>query len=156
MKKIVRYFINIIIVLVLIGIILGFSTQDAARSAGLSLTITEKIQEITLHINGAPERTDAQIEYLVRKFAHFLEYMFLALVVLITFRNLTKKFYIWLPLTIIVTSPIPVIDEFFVQVMSPGRTPMITDVGIDWLGITVAIIMFCAIHFSIYISKDER
>ena len=138
MKKIVRFIPSIIIIVMILSVIFGFSTQTGTQSSGISRKATVVVQKIITRLNGSPERSDYEVELIVRKFAHFLEYFFYTSSVLMIFRNLVNKFYYVIPLSLVLTLPIAYIDEFIIQVQSPGRTPMLMDVGIDLLGVFIA------------------
>lgn len=142
MKNIVKLGPSIVIIIMILAMIFGFSTQTGDESSDISQKITQIVQDRITQYHGEPERSDHEVELIVRKFAHFLEYFFYGVAVLMIMRNLLKKFYFWLPLSLLMTIPIPFIDEFVIQVQSPGRTPMLMDVGIDLLGVGVALIAF--------------
>lgn len=58
--------------------------------------------------------------------------------VLIGLQHVVKKRGLFLVLSLLLTVPIPLFDEFLIQAFSEGRSPLYLDVGIDLLGILLS------------------
>ena len=138
---------SLMVLVITIGMILNFSTHNGSQSSIESNFLTTYIQRVVVSIKGELERDDLQVELIVRKFAHFLEYYTLGIVVVVFFRGILKKAYLWIPISIIFSALVPIIDEFYIQTRSIGRTPMVLDVMIDLLGLIIAILTYTIITF---------
>ena len=71
-------------------------------------------------------------EYLVRKLAHFAEYMILSIPATMALLLMNRRWL--LPLAWIYAILVAFADEFVVQAMTAGRGPQFTDVLIDGAG----------------------
>ena len=79
-----------------------------------------------------------EIHHLLRKFAHFIEYFVLSLLILRGVRNGRSEMHLrWALLTILIVASYASLDEFH-QRFVWGRTPALRDVLIDTGGGTVA------------------
>lgn len=84
---------------------------------------------------------------IIRKLAHFTEYMLLGIIFGLYYFNINKKnYYI---ITIIHGLLVAIIDET-IQLFIPGRAGLITDVLIDITGVIVGVIILTIIIKFIY------
>ena len=147
--------ICIILLLCTFYIIFGFSSQDGETSGGISKKITQTILEKSNRYHLLEEEQKKQVshrtESIIRKIAHFSIYAvvgFLLMGLLSTYK-IKNKWKIAITMIVGILYAIP--DEFH-QSFSPGRTPKLTDVYIDTLGVilgTLIILFIQKIYYSI-------
>ena len=136
--------ILIILLLCTFFIIFGFSSQNGEQSGGISRKVTEIILKASSNYNKLEEEEKEIIlhrtESIIRKVAHFLIYTvvgFLLMGLLSTYKIQDK----WrLIMTIGIGILYAMSDEFH-QSFSPGRSPKVTDVYIDTLGVIVGALL---------------
>ena len=149
LKKTLQYllkpltFVPAIMVMIMI---FWFSSQNGDASSVQSLAVTERIVHsinYRMNMNWSPTEQAAyvvQLEFVVRKLAHFSEYALLGFcLVLPLYAYRIRKG--WLLLTAqAICSLYAGLDEFH-QSFSPGRTPMVRDVMIDSAGALCGILI---------------
>lgn len=139
--------------------IFSFSNQNGTQSKGVSTKVTEKILQFSKYYQNADQKNQQQIlnrtNAIIRKVAHFSIYTILGLLVMgIMFKTkipYKRRIYI----TIIIGILYAILDEFH-QSFSPGRTPKITDVYIDTLGIILGILLMSVFEKIYYIYVTNR
>ena len=146
-NKMKKNILRIILILLLLGtfyIIFGFSSQDGEKSGSLSRRITEKIVPLIPQIQKENEIEKENImntmESIIRKMAHFSIYtaVGLLLMALVSTYNIKEKNRLIISLTTgIIYSTSDEIHQSFV----PGRSPMITDIVIDTMGVILGILL---------------
>ncbi len=136
--------ISITILVIYMLLIFFFSNMDSKESNNVSYKITDKIIDVVendeLVIKDKVETRD-NLNYVVRKTAHFTEYTILGILVLNVFsfyslENRKKIIY-----SLIFCFVYAVSDEVH-QMFISGRTPLATDVLIDSLGSLSGIILY--------------
>ena len=132
----------IIIMLLAIGFVLTQSMLNAEISSVGSKNLAKRIYEYIVEISGHEERSIDQIELILRKLAHFVEYFFMSTIVLIGVQHLVKKKWAFIIIVLLVTIPIPFLDELFIQASTDGRSPHYLDIGIDMAGIFMSYIVY--------------
>ena len=134
MKKIIITRIILIILIILwMNLVFGFSGQNGEQSSGISY-------KISMLITGNNEEIAKMIEPYVRKIAHFSEYAVGAILIYLliyTFPKVSSK--IRNISSIIITIIYAISDEIH-QLYIPGREGKIVDVYIDTLGIITGIL----------------
>ena len=139
--------LRIILILLLLGtfyIIFGFSSQDGEKSGSLSRRITEKIATLIPQIQKENEIEKENImntmESIIRKMAHFSIYtaVGLLLMALVSTYNIKEKNRLIISLT---TGIIYATSDEIHQSFVPGRSPMITDIVIDTMGVILGILL---------------
>lgn len=139
--------LRIILILLLLGtfyIIFGFSSQDGEKSGSLSRRITEKIATLIPQIQEKSKLEKENImntmESIIRKMAHFSIYTVvgLLLMALVSTYNIKEKNRLIISLT---TGIIYATSDEIHQSFVPGRSPMITDVVIDTMGVILGILL---------------
>lgn len=125
-------------------IIFGFSSQDGETSGGISRQVTEIILEKSNKYNNLTEEQKDKVsqhtEKIIRKIAHFSIYTSVGLLLM----GLLSTYKIKNKWRIIITSIIGIfyaISDEVHQSFSPGRTPKVTDVYIDTLGVLLGILL---------------
>ena len=145
----------IILLFLQMWIIFGFSNQDGEKSGTISRQITElitkKISAIQNLPNDEKEIVLKKIEHIVRKLAHFSIYTvigFLLMSLMSTYKIKQKN---RIAISAIIGLLYAISDEIH-QAFVPGRGPQIGDVGIDFAGVIIGVlIMFMIMHF--YLGK---
>ena len=146
-NKMKKNILRIILILLLLGIfyiIFGFSSQDGEKSGSLSRRITEKIATLIPQIQKENEIEKENIintmESIIRKMAHFSIYtaVGLLLMALVSTYNIKEKNRLIITLT---TGIIYASSDEIHQSFVPGRSPMITDVVIDTMGVILGILL---------------
>ena len=150
--NILRGFLIVLLVLQM-WIIFGFSGQDGETSGTISRriteTITKNIKSIQNLEKAEKEKVLKQIEHFIRKLAHFSLYTvvgFLLMSLLSTYKFKHKnRIYISFGIGLMYA----ISDEIH-QSFIPERTPMISDVCIDTCGVITGIIILLVIQFIWY------
>ncbi len=142
-KTILRAIILLLIILWMLTVF-GFSNQDGEQSSNLSREIASKIVK-------TEEQIDI-IEPYIRKLAHLSEYalggmLFLAMA--LTFQISDKKRMLY---SFLIGIEYAIIDEVH-QLFIDGRAGKVTDVLIDSVGVTLGI---CALMFVYILMKKIR
>ncbi len=134
---------RIVLTIILIGTlftIYKFSSQNGTQSKGISTKVSEFILNFSNTYKEANTKEQTRIlnktNAIIRKIAHFSIYTLLGLTImgLMTKTKLKDKWRILI--TIGLGMLYAILDEFH-QSFSPGRTPKVTDVYIDTLGIII-------------------
>ncbi len=132
----------IIVIALAIAFVLFQSMLNADISTGESQALAKTIYEYIINLSGHEERPIDQIEMILRKLAHFIEYFFMGTIVLIGVQHVVKHRWLFILLVVVLTIPIPFIDELYVQAMTEGRSPHYLDIGIDLLGIMMSYVVY--------------
>ena len=155
MKKEKSLYVNILrIILIMLllctfFIIFGFSSQNGEQSGGISRKISETILKVSSNYNKLEEEEKEIVLYrtesIIRKIAHFSIYTvvgFLLMGLLSTYKLRDK----WRMIITIVIGILYAISDEFHQSFSPGRSPKVTDVYIDTLGIILGVLLVILIR----------
>ena len=144
MKINILRIILILLLLCTFFVIFGFSSQDGEASGGLSRNITNKILQISNKYNALGQEEKEQIanktEKIIRKVAHFSIYTVVGLLLM----GLLSTYKIkenWRMILSILLGMIYAVSDEIHQSFIPGRTPQITDVYIDTLGVVIGVLL---------------
>ncbi len=136
-----------IILLLLIGtffIIFRFSSQNGTQSKGISKKVTEVILEKSSKYNQLDNKEKKKVfnraNAVIRKIAHFSIYTLVGLLLMGIMTRTKLKDKRRILITVVIGIIYATLDEFH-QSFSPGRTPKITDVYIDTLGVILGILL---------------
>jgi VanZ family protein len=140
-NKYIKIIISITVIAIALGLLLYQSLQEYNMESRDSKTLAQSINSVIIEIKGEPERSDAQVELIIRKCAHLLEYIFYTTVVFVVVLINVKRKWLGYLMVFVITIPIPFIDELIFQARTLGRSVSLLDIGIDLLGIAVAIIV---------------
>lgn len=155
-KKYTRLILSALIFVLLCSIVImswHFSEQSGYTSNNLSAKVAKSIEN-SIADNFITNRNDTfwkvTLNLIVRKAAHFLEYMLIGATICLLLNILIKK--VWLSLAIsIITCPIFAYIDEYRQKFSYGRSPRWTDVKIDTsgalLGILIITIVFLVFRY---------
>ncbi len=119
-----------IILLLLLLLIWGNSLQPAEASSAFSSGVLSKLQPLWLQLTGASFPIS---HHLLRKLGHFSEFFLLGLVSTLTGTTGRKKLTSNLPVILYTGLAVAVADET-IQYFSPGRSPEVRDILIDYSG----------------------
>ncbi|NBJ92180.1 VanZ family protein [Parablautia muri] len=149
----VKKIYTVVVMILLIGLyiaIFRFSAQDAEESSNLSRKVTEIILQVYYRLigstrggagdSGAVEIWDYALENVIRKTAHFTEYMcmgFLSYSVVVLWYKPLWKGRILVFLQLLISAGLDELHQYFV----PGRWASIKDVVIDTAGGAVGILL---------------
>ena len=146
-NKMKKNILRIILIILLLGtfyIIFGFSSQDGEKSGSISRRITEKIATLIPQIQKENEIEKENImntmESIIRKMAHFSIYTVVGLLLmsLVSTYNIKEKNRLIITL---ITGIIYASSDEIHQSFVPGRSPMITDIVIDTMGVILGILL---------------
>ena len=125
-------------------VIFGFSSQDGETSGGISRNITNKILQFSNKYNALEQEEKEQIadrtERIIRKIAHFSIYTLVGLLLMGLLSTYKIKENWRIILSVLLGMIYAVSDEIH-QSFIPGRTPQITDVYIDTLGVVLGVLL---------------
>lgn len=136
-----------IILLLLIStffIIFRFSSQNGTQSKGISTKVTEAILEKSSKYNQLDNKEKKKVfnraNAVIRKIAHFSIYTLVGLLLMGIMTRTKLKDKRRILITVVIGIIYATLDEFH-QSFSPGRTPKITDIYIDTLGVILGILL---------------
>lgn len=119
------------------------ASQSGVISYGESGLITQHIQNwVGSHfsINRADPLWHGELHILLRKFAHFLEYMVIGTLVCTLLNLLFRKMWLAAAATVVLCPILGIIDEYRQKFIS-GRTSKLSDVTIDSCGAILGVIL---------------
>ena len=138
---------RIIVLLLLIGtffIIFRFSSQNGTQSKGISTKVTEVILEKSSKYNQLDNKEKKKVfnraNAVIRKIAHFSIYTLVGLLLMGIMTRTKLKDKRRILITVVIGIIYATLDEFH-QSFSPGRTPKITDIYVDTLGVILGILL---------------
>ena len=142
--------ILIVLLLLQMWIIFGFSNQDGEKSGTISRQITETITKNISSIQNLPtdekEIAMKKVEHVVRKLAHFSIYTVIGLLLMSLMSTYKIKQNNRIAISAIIGLLYAISDEIH-QAYIPGRGPLVSDVFIDFsgviMGIFIAYIIIC-------------
>lgn len=135
--------ISIILVILWMSLIFILSSANSTESNNQSNYIVNIISNI-LNISNT-----TILSYIIRKAAHFTEYLILGILVNNMIKLYNKKAYI----AIIICILYAISDEFH-QSLVPGRSPQIQDIFIDSIGSIIGIYLLNIKRIFIKAKKD--
>lgn len=135
MKKWFRY-LHLAFIIAMVAFIWGNSLKTAAESSAASSQVVEVVEEVLETINVQVETNFLTL--IIRKLAHGTEFFVLGLLLILYVLPYRKK-VLWTGVTLFIGVAVASIDET-IQNFSIGRGPSIEDVGIDFLGFTIAVV----------------
>ena len=145
-----------ILVIIWMVIIFNFSSQNGPKSTKTSDVVTSMVVNVTTSVTNKDiprEEVKQRIEdstFIVRKMAHFTEYLILGILVLQLLSDYTKINKRVLIISFLICYFYAISDEIH-QIFIPGRTAKVLDIFIDGTGSLVGIILY-----SIYFNKCRK
>ena len=144
MKKNIERIILLILLLGTFSIIFGFSSQDGEKSESISKKITEeivkRIPQIQEKEQDERELITQRTEKVIRKLAHFSIYTVVGILLMALISTYQIKERNKTIISIIIGIIYACSDEIH-QSFVPERSPMITDVMIDTMGVMLGILI---------------
>ena len=144
MKKNILRAILMLLLLSTFFIIFGFSSQDGEKSGNISKKITEeiitRIPQIQEKEQNEREAITLRIEKVIRKIAHFSIYTAVGLLLMALLSTFEMKEKNRIIISLIIEIIYACSDEIH-QSFVPERSPMITDVMIDTMGVMLGILL---------------
>lgn len=143
--------LSLIPVLLIMGMIFGFSAQDGGESGALSGgMVAWLVERVVPGFAALPphqqESIRSTVGFIIRKTAHFSEYALLGFFLMLHIRQIAKRILVkvhclwaWAVGTLYAVS-----DEIH-QMFVPGRGPAVRDVCIDSAGVAAGIALLCLI-----------
>lgn len=144
---------NIILVLISMLTIFMFSSETAPSSTKTSKDVTKSVVSIVVKDD---EKTDKIVDkswLMMRKFAHFIEYFILGLLminVLKDYKNMNYKVVLFSIFLVLIYS---ISDEMH-QIFISGRSGEIRDVCIDTVGACAGIMFYYLLY--LYYKKRKK
>ena len=123
--------LNLILVIIWMTIIFIMSSFNSTESSSQSNFIVDIVANI-FHITNT-----STLSIIIRKLAHYTEYLILGILVMNLNNNKSKSIY----LSIIICLLYAISDEFH-QFFVPGRSCQILDIAIDFLGSLTGIFIY--------------
>ena len=146
---------------IIMAIIFYFSSKPATISGESSLTISQTLlkayENITDLSYEEPIRQQAllDLDHIVRKTAHFIEYAILAAAWVFHFMLRRKGYRIGVVLSILITSLYAASDEFH-QIFVVGRSGQISDVLLDSCGAVTGALLFLSLIIMLRKQRNKR
>ena len=122
-----------------IWFIFSNSMAVAAVSSGSSGRVLAWMRIILRHL-GHPGLADRLTMHIVRKLAHFCEYMLEGFLLMLCMRVYTRQ-YIWHISVPMLGGVLTAMADETIQIYSPGRSSQVTDVWLDSAGVLVGILI---------------
>ncbi len=134
-----RKYIPFILIFIMLILILGSSAISGPVSYGSSEVVARFVKELMAFM-GDNNYCVTTIDMIIRKLAHFSEYMLLTVLLSIGFLNITKRK--WFPLLIsgFIGFTVSLLDEGFVQAFT-SRNSSLFDVLVDCSGIMAGLLV---------------
>ena len=153
-----RKIIKIILLIIWMGVIFGFSSDSGVESKKKSTDVIVKTHEVLTQKELTKEQQNILVEktvYPVRKFAHFFEYLIFGILVISLvseYTVLNKKAII---ICLIIYLLYPITDEIH-QMFSDERTPKILDILVDASGAIIGAHIYLTYRDILRRIKDAR
>lgn len=148
----------IVICILWIGIIFYNSSNTASESNKKSYSIVKIIKKsgIKLNISKLKIAGERDLNYIIRKNAHFFEYLVLSIfttAIFFTFNFKGRKAVIYI---LFISLLIPVMDEFY-QKFITGRSSNVLDIIIDFAGGIVGMVSYYLSYYKIFrVDKENK
>ncbi len=141
----VRKNADIILLVIFIAIIFILSSLGGDTSKTQSNSLSLIIIRLIGYLGGRVNYNLREVDLVIRKLAHFVEYLTLTSIFAIVVYKRVKSWLLGFILIGLTMFMIPLIDEFILQSISSGRTPQIIDVALDYSAILLSL---CIMTFS--------
>ena len=134
-----RKYIPFILILLMLVLIFGSSSVNGLDSYSASGIIAQVVKKLMAFM-GDDNYTVSTIDIIIRKLAHFIEYLMLTVLLSIGFSNVMRNKWLSLLLSGFIGFTVSLLDEGFIQAAS-NRNSSIFDVFIDLSGIVTGMIV---------------
>ena len=128
-------------------LIFGFSAQSGSESSGISQKVSEWAVMLFTDttFSELPINQQQQIEFIIRKLAHFSEYAVLG-ILFVSLVSVYQKPKTWYGISAFAGLLYAATDEWH-QSFTPNRAPALKDVLIDFSGVVTGILFVFVIQF---------
>ena len=153
--------IFLILVILWMGTIFFFSSETAEESSSLSGSVTEGLARFFFSSWFRPENAAqlrermGKLEYLIRKGAHFTEYLVLGGLLALFFSTIRMKYSLRIVISTLTGILYAVSDEFH-QSFVDGRAMQGFDILVDSLGVLTGALIFSGISAMIIVSFARK
>lgn len=158
----IKIWINLILLLLVMGLVFFFSSQPAVESAQVSGFFANKVLRVLERIFKQAASSDvaaafSALDHYVRKFGHFSEYFVLGLLAANLFFSLFKEKSrrSCLFVSILFCSLYATSDEVH-QIFVPGRGPGASDVLLDSVSAAAAVAIIWLIRRKVELAVDRK
>lgn len=134
-----RKYIPFILIILMLVLIFGSSSVNGPVSYSASGIIANAVKKLMTFL-GDDNYSVSTIDIIIRKLAHFIEYLMLTVLLSIGFSNVMRNKWLSLLLSGFIGFTVSLIDESFIQAAS-SRNSSIFDVFIDLSGIAAGILV---------------
>ncbi|NMB43099.1 MAG: VanZ family protein [Clostridiales bacterium] len=134
-----RKYIPFILILLMLILIFGSSSVNGPDSYSASGVIAQFVKK-SMAFLGDNNYSISTIEIIIRKLAHFFEYLMLTILLSIGFSNIMRNKWLSLLLGGFIGFTVSLLDEGFIQAAS-SRNSSILDVFIDLSGIVTGMLV---------------
>ena len=153
-KRIILMISLFILAVAVVILICAFTSQNTVTSNMLSRRVSKAIENFAANfftVNHEAVFWRKTLNLIVRKLAHFTEYMILGIFVCAFVNVLLNKFDCLraAKYTLIGCTALAITDEFR-QWFVPGRTPRLTDILIDMTGAALGIALTTVVYIAIW------
>lgn len=156
--NIIKRSILLVILLAICSIIFMFSNQNSEKSDSTSDKIIYRVLDIITKNNDLSrqeyDELYTSVKVLVRKTAHFTIYTLLGLFLMLVLNTININLKARILISWMIGIVYAIGDEIH-QYFIPGRTPMMTDVIIDSIGVLCGILIVYFISKILYIRKRK-
>lgn len=130
-------FLPMVIMMVVIFLFSAMPGDESGETSGTVMRLVVGVFESLTHEDISPERQE-QIHFLVRKIAHFTEFMILGMTAVLAFYRKERRRLANCLIPAAVSVLYAASDEFH-QRFVPGRGPSLRDVCVDAAGVLTAV-----------------
>ena len=134
-----RKYIPFILIILMLVLIFGSSSVNGPVSYSASGIIANAVKKLMTFL-GDDNYSVSTIEIIIRKLAHFFEYLMLTILLSIGFSNIMRNKWLSLLLGGFIGFTVSLLDEGFIQAAS-SRNSSILDVFIDLSGIVTGMLV---------------
>lgn len=134
-----RKYLPFVLIFLMILIILGSSTVDGPTSYGSSKSISAFVVRV-LRFFGDTNYSMNTIDMIIRKMAHFVEYLILTVLLIVGFSNLLQGKWSSFLIGAVIAFCISIVDEALIQGIS-DRQSSLFDIMVDSSGIFIGMVV---------------
>ncbi|MCR5278414.1 MAG: VanZ family protein [Lachnospiraceae bacterium] len=147
-------FLPMILIMAAIFAFSAMPGEESGNASGSIVKVVVEVVEKVSHEAVTEDRTET-IHFVIRKIAHFTEFMILGMTAVLAFYNKGRKWLYNFLLPAVVSAVYAMSDEFH-QMFVADRGPSVRDVCIDSTGaLTGAVIILLAVHFH-YVKRNSQ
>ncbi|MCX7842965.1 MAG: VanZ family protein [Clostridia bacterium] len=154
-KTSVVLFILLIFMIIITWFLSSKTGAESTRQSKLVAKYIENIVAENFIINRNDTFWRITINHILRKVAHFLEYMIIGMLACAFLNELTRRVWVSAVVSIITCPLLAYIDEY-IQTFAAGRTPRWFDVQIDTFGAIIGVLLTSGVYGLLFYIKSLR